>query len=379
MVDRKSKIAIIGGGIGGLTTAIALRNKGFVPIVYERTPELKPVGAGIVLSTNAMNALRQLGLAEKVLNAGKSTQSYTIKTNQGVVLQNVDIRAYSQRFGYPSVGITRFNLHQILIDELPKNSIHLGKEFTSLQDFADDFDILIGADGLRSNIRKSLFGDTLLKYCNQTGWRGLAPIPENYDLTHAFEAWGVGKRFGAVQVSDKLLYWYAVINAPEDSFKTTSEEVKAIIKEQFNGWVDPVTELIESTNSQKIICDNIDISPPEKHWYQDNCVLLGDAIHSTTPDLGQGAGMAIESALVLAHCLDTYHSAEEAFKNYQNIRYPRTTWVTQKSGQLGRLAGIKNSALASIRNRIFKLGNQFVPKWIEKKQFSHLIGYQVDF
>ena len=324
-----------------------------------------------------MNALHHLGLADTVLKSGKASQSYTIKTNNGDTLQTIDIKKHSRHFGYPSVGITRANLHTILVEALPKDSIHLGVEFNSLSDINSNYDILIGADGLRSNVRKTLFGDTDLLYCHQTGWRGLAPIPQQGDLTHAVETWGNGKRFGAVQVSDTQVYWYAAINVTKDTFKTDPSTIKSTITDQFHGWENQILDLIESTHEQHILNDNIFISPPQKPWYKNNCVLLGDAIHSTTPDLGQGAGMAIESSLVLAQCLDTCHNIEAAFKQYQNNRYPRTTWVTQKSGQLGRLAGIKNPLLCTLRNQIFKLGSQFIPKWIEEKQFRRLIGYQV--
>lgn len=388
---KTSKIAVVGGGIGGLTVALALIKKGFSPIVFEKTAVSRPIGAGIVLSSNAMGALSHLGVLDKICGAGWPVKNFIVSTPEGNSLFEEDFAAIGKRFGYSAVGISRPVLHKILIDLLPKDCIKLGYNFESCNQTSEqvtlhfkehtpiDADIVIGADGIHSKVRQAVLGKPPLRYSGQSGWRGLCRMPTHTPLLSFFESWGVGKRFGAVQVGPDLVYWYCGINAEANTLESNGVLSKNIISDLFSNWHAPIEELIEKTHPDSILQIDIFDMPPVKHWYSKKIVLLGDAIHSTTPNLGQGAGMAIESALALAHSLDTETTLDEAFYRYQMIRKNRTAWVTTQSWYWGKISQIENPKFCWLRNNALRLSDKMVPDFIKLSQFKKLMGHRIVF
>ena len=389
-MNKSATIAIIGGGIGGLVTAIALRKKGFSPVVYEQAPEIKPVGAGILLSINSMSALANIGVADTVIKNGCSIYSFAIQNTSGGNLSTTHFESLSRKFGFHSVGIARSVLHDVLIKSLPSEYIRLGHEFDSVSQRegkaqiifknkkAIEADIVIGTDGLRSRVRQSVLGDFSLRYSGQTGWRGLAELP-NIKLDGFFETWGIGNRFGIVPVSENHVYWYAGINAPAKSIEKNGEKAKTRLLKLFGDWHTPIKKVIELTDPNGIIQADIFDSEPAERWFNGSVVMLGDAIHSTTPNLGQGAGIAIESALVLAQCIEKNHDLQDAFASYQSLRKKRTAWVTHQSHMFGKLAQMESPIICRIRNFLLKTSTLIVPQLIQERSAQKLLGYSVDF
>ena len=369
------RIAIIGGGIGGLTIAIALRQFGFEPEVYEQAPALLDVGAAIAIWPNAMRVLQRLGLGDKIVKtAGVIEEIHWIDQN-GRPINRVAITEKNIDNAPPSVALHRADLQRILLEALPATSIHLGSsllEQTQLENcvishFANghvnESDFLIAADGIHSRVRVQLIDDKSPTYRGYTVWRGISSTPpKSIPPSTAIEIQGRGKRFGLGPVGQGRIGWWASANAANTSPKaeertgdrTTWKQGESIPSQRpqdtqrellrlFEGWHRPAIQLIESTPSHAILKTGAFDRPANKKWGERRMTLLGDAIHPTTPNLGQGGCMAIEDAMVLARCFQQYGAEEKALRTYERHRYRRTTAVTRYSrlyGAIGQLEDI---------------------------------------
>jgi 2-polyprenyl-6-methoxyphenol hydroxylase-like FAD-dependent oxidoreductase len=234
---------IIGGGIGGLTTAIALKQKGISVTVYEAAPELKAVGSGIIMATNAMQVLQRLGLANRIKEKGYKLTSGQIADEQWRTLQVIDGQYAINKYGVGSYAIHRASLQQILFDELPEGIVKLNHKVVSILQIENkvqvnfengseaEADFVIGADGIKSVVRQSLFGNTNYRYSGQTCWRATVnmPIPKKMESV-AYELWGTkaGLRLGMVPVNQNEVYYYATRCAPaggKDELNTVKENL----------------------------------------------------------------------------------------------------------------------------------------------------------
>lgn len=213
---------VVGAGIGGLTTAVALRRRGIEVTVLERAGQLREIGAGLTLWPNAMRALRRVGLADAVAAAGAPALFGTLRSSSGAALLRPPFRELERRYGEPGIALLRGDLQRLLLDQVG-GAVRLGTTCVgATQDkngaaalLADgsraEADLLIGADGLRSVVRASLFDDRPPRYAGYTAWRGVAPLPAE---TEGFESWGRGERFGMVPLGRGVAYWFGTANAP---------------------------------------------------------------------------------------------------------------------------------------------------------------------
>jgi 2-polyprenyl-6-methoxyphenol hydroxylase-like FAD-dependent oxidoreductase len=376
-----SQIAIVGGGIGGLTAGIALQQFGHEVTVYERTPVLSPVGAGITLWSNALKVMEALGIVEELEARGAFPRSGIMGTGRGKLFSNTDNKHLLEMFGgTPVLGIHRADLHEVLCDAMGRERIVLGacctglsqdKEGVTLQfEGLEDVrcDVVIGADGIRSAVRRHVFNDGEPRYAGYTCWRGIAPKEAEVDASG--ELWGRGCRFGIVPIGDGRTYWFATENSAP-GLTQTPEEMRASLTRLFGDWSFGIPALIEATPTDAIIRNDLDDKPPRKGWSEGRVVFLGDAIHPTTPNMGQGACMAIESALVLARCLDEFPTYQEAFARYEAVRYPRTSMVTNRSWSFGKIGQWTNPVAVWLRNAMVSM----TPPSAVKKQLAPLLGY----
>ncbi len=358
------KIIIIGAGIGGLTTAIALKQRGFEVEIFEAAPAFKKAGSGINLALNAMQVYKKLGLYDQILEAGSYTNAMIITDEKLQPLSVIDMKPFEGKFGVKSVAIHRATLHQILLDQLADVPLHLNKKVKDVKQseagievaFGDgtmqQASVLIAADGIHSAVRKSIFDNTTIRAAKQICWRGITKIelPPNYQ-TELHEPWGKGKRFGFVAIAENEYYWYALANYKEDYRKEFEQVDLAKFYSDFNPLV---SQIIKSTPPQNILTNELLDLKPIQRWYQKNICLLGDSAHATTPNLGQGACQAIESALVLADCLAKHKEAEKAFGEFQSIRMKKAIEVVQTSWRVGKIAHLENGLLIKIRNFVLK-------------------------
>ena len=376
-MGREQGIVIIGAGIGGLTAAIALRQQGFQIEVYERAPELRPVGAGLTIQPNAVLALRRLGLGERVERAGAILRAGALMRADGTPLTRTDPSwDLTREAGAPIVGIHRAALHQILLEELGRDAPQLGRACTGYEQageivrvrFADgserSYGALIGADGVRSVVRAQLLGDGEPVYAGYTSWRGICPERAGLPADFGGEMWGRGLRFGGCAIDAERFYWFAVANAPEGEQEPDPRVRKQQLLARFQGWGNHVPELIARTPEDAILRTDISDRPPVERWGEGRVTLLGDAAHPMTPNLGQGACQAIEDALVLATELERASSLEVGLRAYERARRERANNTVRVARRLGVIGQWQNPLACMARDTMFSL----MPASLMKKQ-----------
>ena len=363
-------IGIVGGGIGGIATAVALRQVGVNAVVYERAKRLHEVGAGMMLWPNATRVLRDMGLLEKVLECSGPNTHFLVRTSCGKVLMNIALG----EFDVPAVCTRRADLLAVLLTALPPERVRLGHELQSLRQagskvrlcFSDglveEHDAVVGADGLRSRVRSELFGDSEPIYRGYTVWRGVARYDGNaLPPSSNSETWGTGKRFGILNTGHERFTWYATANVPSHHIDAPSGR-KRELQDMFAGWHEPIADLIDATENDRILKNGARDFAPLRRWGRGMVTLLGDAAHSCTPNLGQGGCMALEDALVLAKCVDRETFLHGALRRYESLRFHRTRRIQQRSLLMGHIGQWQNPLLVRGRRVVTRL---LSPKLIE--------------
>jgi 2-polyprenyl-6-methoxyphenol hydroxylase-like FAD-dependent oxidoreductase len=365
-------IDIIGAGIGGLTTAIALEQKGIKTRIFEQAEQIKRVGAGIILANNAMQVYEKLGLRKIIEENGNTISSMNITKSNLKRLSKIDLSYFEEKHNIKNIAIHRGKLQQILIDRLKSTKIELNHKLTSIEKNANDYSlkfengkkiqssIILGADGLNSIVRQKILPNNSIRDANQICWRGITeyelPIKFRNELN---EAWGKSERFGFVQIAENKVYWYAL-----KSFKKNANEFSINNIEQYFGDYNLVIkDIIKSTKKEKINTAEISDLKPTNIWYKEKVCLIGDSAHATTPNMGQGACQAIEDAYVLSECLSKYDT-NKAFEKFQELRLPKAHQVVKASWMIGKMAHLSNPLLISLRNQMLRL----TPTSVNRKQ-----------
>lgn len=375
------KCVIVGGGIGGLSTAVALHQQGIDAVVCESAPELRAGGAGIWMPSNSLQVLDRLGLAHAVLDAGHPLRRGEVHDVTAGVLQVAALEAVARSFGFGTVAIHRARLQRILAEAVPGDRLRLGRECTHVDLDEDGVrvrfrdgsvesgDVLIGADGLRSGIRAQLFPTARLRYSGQTSYRGVARmrLPESLaDIGR--ETWARGCRLGFSAVAPDEVYWFAVEDAPAGGRADPDTTLHAL-RERYARFPAPATELLERTGAEGITRTDIFDLRPLPSWSAGRAVLIGDAAHATTPNLGQGGAQAVEDAWVLADCLARHQGRHaRAFAEFESRRRARVQRVVTTSWYLGKVAHLRNPLLRAARNALIRA----TPDSVTERQFRAL-------
>lgn len=385
MQNTKLNIAIVGGGIAGLTTAIALRKLGHQPVVFEAAPEIKALGAGLALAANAIKAFEYLGIADKVIPAGQPLDTFTILDQQGRPITVADNRALRARYGVNNFAIHRADLHRILLAEMGDIPVFTGKKVNrfvqqehgiTLQ-FEDgsqhDARIVIAADGIHSPIRRQLLPDSKLRYAGCACWRAVIQNP-GIELNGSSETWTALGRIGIVPLKNNQIYWFLCINAPQNDPAMRAMKV-ADLASRFKDCHAPIPQILEATRDEDLIRNDIIDLKPVSRFAHGRILLLGDAAHATTPNLGQGACQAIEGAAVL---LDVWKKMPEAepesiFTAFERLRLKRTRNIVNRSWVLGQVAQWQSPLAIGLRNGLFRV----IPPSVNERQLKEL--YKVDF
>jgi 2-polyprenyl-6-methoxyphenol hydroxylase-like FAD-dependent oxidoreductase len=353
-------VLVLGAGIGGLSAAIALRRAGWSVEVYERAPELREIGAGLTIQPNAILALHAIGLDRAVVAAGRRLPSGRLLRMDGRVLSYLPAEEIYARVGAPAVGIHRGTLQRVLLDALGPHGPHPDREAAAYEARADGVKLrfadgseavgalLVGADGLRSVVRKQLLADGAPEYAGYTAWRGIVPESAKMRVETSSESWGRGRRFGIVPIDGDRIYWYATLNIAAGA----SDASSAMLLDLFRGWHRPIEALIQATPPEAILRTDIFDRRPAARWSEGRVVLLGDAAHPMTPNLGQGACQAIEDAVVLAQCLDPLEPAR-GLSAYERRRRPRADAVVKAARRLGAIAQWQDPLACRLRDAVF--------------------------
>jgi 2-polyprenyl-6-methoxyphenol hydroxylase-like FAD-dependent oxidoreductase len=343
---KVERILIVGGGIAGLTAAIALRQRGFSPELIECEPAWRAAGAGIALQPNAMRLLRALGVGAAVEQAGAPLQRFKYCTSQGEVLAEIDLVELWKEVGR-GAGVERTKLQEALLRALTGAQCRLGTWITTLGPkkgsvgvrFSDgrseDYDLIVGADGIRSSVRSFSISDAAPSYTGQMGWRSLAPIRR--DTPDEVQFWlGDGCFFGLFPVSNKHTYGFGYINELERRHDLAQGRLERL-RERFAAFGGLVKAYLATLEREEQIHWAAIESLELDHWHEGRVVLIGDAAHASSPMMGQGGCMAIEDAAVLAELLQSSESVEAALNAYVLRRRARVDWVQRQScGVLGQ-------------------------------------------
>jgi 2-polyprenyl-6-methoxyphenol hydroxylase-like FAD-dependent oxidoreductase len=339
-----SRILIVGGGIAGLALGRALREQGFVPEIIESAASWPTGGTGLYLPGNGVRALGALGLADTVLARATCMSHQRILDHTGRQLAEIELAKLWNRVGL-CVGIARGELHRILLEGAAGVPMRLGTTVTTLSQhddgvdvgFADgstgSYDLVVGADGIHSSIRQLVFGSTGPRHLGQVSWRFLVA------QSGVIETWTVmlaaRRAFLTMPVGPNRLYCYADLATPvtEDPTGRDRDRFLALFAE----FAEPVPSILSELES----FDSIHFSPIEE-IVVDNAVcgrvvLLGDAAHATSPNMAEGASMALEDALVLAEMLATNRSPDDALSAFSERRRARIRWVQQRTHHRDRI------------------------------------------
>lgn len=344
-------IAIIGGGIGGVASALALHRRGIRATVYERAAAIREVGVGMMVWPNATRVLRNLGVLDDLIPLSARNTNFLVRRQDGRVLMSIPLGA----FDVPALCARRCDLLAVLLAKLPSDSIRLGHDCSHLDESGPtvrvhfhreesvEHSAVIGADGIRSRVRFQLFGEIPPIHRGYTLWRGIANHESSAVETGVnSETWGRGHRFGMLNTGHGRTTWYATANREDVDLLSV-----------FDGWHEPVMDLIR--DSETILRHGALDLTPLRRWSRGRVTLLGDAAHACTPNLGQGCCLALEDAFVVARSIAEESSLANAFARYETLRRPRTSHLQQRSLLMGRVGQWENKLVVAGRNVVTNL------------------------
>ena len=361
------EVLVVGGGIGGLTAAIALQRRGIPARVFERAPTVDRVqiGAGLHLWSNALRTLQVLNLDRAVVEIGTVMRRQRYLDWQGRSIGELDVAKVSGELGAPTVAVTRPDFHRVLVEALDdRGALRFGAECVGFyQDgdkvvarFADGSeergDLLVGADGIASAVREQLHGAEPPSYSGYTAWRALCDFEHpKVPVGEMRIYWGPGARILHYHVTDQRVYWLAMAKAPP-RVPDPPEGRKAAVQARYRGWAEPVEDLIASTDEAGIIHQDVIDRDPISRWGAGRVTLIGDAAHPMTPNLAQGAGQAIEDAVSLATVLASAHGPVEALRDYESRRAKRANGMVKVSRTVGTMSLLTSSLTTKVRDQV---------------------------
>jgi 2-polyprenyl-6-methoxyphenol hydroxylase-like FAD-dependent oxidoreductase len=386
----EARVLIIGAGPAGLATAAALSRVHIPAEIFERAPQLREVGAGLGLQTNALRALIRIGIGRYMIDQGSAVEWQEFYSHRGRLLARLPMGEIARQKGVPGVNIRRSDLQQGLLREVDARRIHLTADCVAVEQeqdcavahFADGTRergaLIVGADGLHSIVRAFMHGKAEARYSGFTSWRGIARVDPGLVPVDVVRLYGgVRAQFGIFPLPGHDIYWSASLVAPAAG-RHAPEGQRAECLQHFADFPAPAAALIEGTPEEALVRSDIYDRDPISPWSKGRWVLIGDAAHPTTPFMGQGAGIAIEDAIVLAKELSLSSPLTElasirlALESYEVRRADRANSIVLASRRRAEAAK-SNALVCALRNTAMKR----VPdrKW--RKDVAESIAYDV--
>ncbi|KUI01836.1 FAD-dependent oxidoreductase [Mycobacterium sp. IS-3022] len=341
------RIVVIGAGIAGLATAVALQQRGHdVTLIEERTDTSS--GAGISIWPNALAALDDLGLGDPVREAGGSVTAGAARWRDGTWLRRPAPARIVTALGEPLVVIRRSALTSILAAALTEGTLRAGLAADALAvtaagvrvTLADntvlEADAVVGADGTHSMVARHLNGPLHNRYIGYTAWRGVAQCRIDPDL--AGETLGAAVEFGHVPLGAQNTYWFATERLPEGH--TAPQGELAHLRERFASWAQPIPEILATTEPAAVLRNDLYDRDEARQWARGPIVAVGDAAHPMRPHLGQGGCQGLEDAAILARFLDGDDDTASAFARFVAFRRPRVRSLVRESRFIGRVMNL---------------------------------------
>lgn len=371
------KILIVGGGVAGLMAKNRLEALGYTPVLAEKAETLRSEGAGLVLAANVMKVFRAAGLEKAILEKAQVLDTLLSTDQTGREIGYIDLKKIHEERGYPSITIHRHDLHDIFTASVDPETIHLSHRLVSLERTDNGYDVafengeketydrVIGADGIHSQVREQLFGPVGLRHTQQGCWRFVMDIPEGVDPRVAIEMWGDRKRVGIIPIGGGKVYCF-MVGMMQGGEAAMDAHVALGLFDEFEGeWA----KIKKAVNPEKLEILFGELADAEAITLtKDGVVLIGDAAHSTTPNLGQGAAMGIESAFFFSEFLKG-HSFDEAIGLYVSKRHNKVKAIREKSMMMGNMAHTKSKIKQALRNFIMRL----MPQTMTQKEFEKSI------
>jgi 2-heptyl-3-hydroxy-4(1H)-quinolone synthase len=372
---------VVGGGIGGLSLARELGLRGLPVTVLEKAPRIAPVGAGIIMNPNAMGVLERNGLADALRANAWPYMARDTCDRRGRVLARRDYRPlYDAGKVAQGALVHRAHLHDVLFNGVPPGVVRFSSSFRKFTaagietESGEVFeaDVVVGADGIHSPTRRALFGEVKPRYM---GYRSHRMVVDNVAGVEDFiELLGRGQRIGLVPISRERIYIWTTFNSPREPAPVI--ESADAFRALFRQFTDPrVVSLFAQLRSPDEIITTAVEELTQEPWVKGRAVLLGDSVHAMTPNIGQGAGMAMEDAAVLAEELASSPDADLALKNYTRRRMPRVETVVRVSRDVGTDGQMSGMIGCWLRNRRVERAGQDKARMLA--DLERLLAYRV--
>jgi 2-polyprenyl-6-methoxyphenol hydroxylase-like FAD-dependent oxidoreductase len=352
------QILVIGAGISGLATAVALQRRNHeVTVIEERTETSS--GAGISIWPNALAALDEIGVGNAVREAGGRVTAGALRWRNGTFLRHPTPERLVKALGEPLVVIRRSALTKVLADALADGTVHTGLSAVELVATTDGVRValsdsttreaaaVIGADGARSIVARHLNGALAHRYAGYTAWRGVASHAIDPDI--AGEVLGPGVEFGHVPLGADRTYWFATERAPAG--RVAPEGELSYLRARFASWADPIPAVLAATDPDDVLRNDLYDRDQARQWSRGPIVVVGDAAHPMRPHLGQGGCQGLEDAAVLARFVDADDNLAAAFARFAAFRRPRVRPLVRESKLIGQMVNMRPGFLSGLASR----------------------------
>jgi 2-polyprenyl-6-methoxyphenol hydroxylase-like FAD-dependent oxidoreductase len=363
-VPELRRVVVVGGGVGGLTSALGLKRAGIEVEVHEKYPHLAGRATGFTLWSYAIKELLRLGLDDPE-RIGSPVEITEIHNHHGRLIEALPVGEVSRRLGAPSCDVRRPDLQAAMIELLGNCTVQMGSEVVGVEQDADSAtvvtadgrrssgDLVIGADGAHSVLRGYVAAAPKLDYSGFAGWGGVLDGFEHELLqpNRHVEIWGRGSKAGVADVGGGQTRWYVVHKAPAG----TKDEavVKQQIVDHVAGWYELIRAAVEAADPATIVQTEAWDLEPLDTWIKGRVVLLGDSAHATTPFASMGACMTIDDSRVLVERLTSDAPLGEALEGYQEDRKRRDEGVVRESRRMGKLSMLHSPILGWLRDEAF--------------------------